>query len=155
MSSCRQSIFLFHGSASERFRIFRQGSEMQIDMPFFDSVEDALKAVVQFLGGIKRVGPMLFPDKSVDAATRYLLDCLNSDRHEKLSLTQIMMVMRLGHEAGFHSAFAWFAAEIGYDVKPITKGEELDRLTSVVEQSSKTLATALATLERIQRASAK
>lgn len=68
---------------------------MQIDMPFFDSPEDALKAIIQQLGGIKKVGPLLFPDKSVDAAARYLLDCLNADRPEKLALTQVMMLLRL------------------------------------------------------------
>lgn len=124
---------------------------MQIDMPFFDSPEDALKAVIQQLGGIKKVGPLLFPDKSVDAAARYLLDCVNHDRQEKLALTQIMMLLRLAHEAGYHTAYAWLSGEIGYDIKPITKAEEVDRLTSVVEQSTKTLASALATLDRLQR----
>lgn len=124
---------------------------MQIDMPFFDSPEDALKAIIQQLGGIKKVGPLLFPDKSVDAAARYLLDCVNHDRQEKLALTQIMMLLRLAHEAGYHTAYAWLSGEIGYDIKPITRGEEVDRLTSVVEQSTKTLAAALATLERLQR----
>lgn len=125
---------------------------MQIDTPFFDSPEDALKAIIQQLGGIERVGPLLFPDKSVDAAARYLLDCVNHDRQEKLALTQIMMLLRLAHEAGYHTAYAWLSGEIGYDVKPITRAEEVDRLTSVVEQSTKTLASALATLERLQRA---
>lgn len=124
---------------------------MQTEMPFYDSPEDALKAVIQQLGGIKRVGPKLFPDKSVDAAARYLLDCVNSDRSEKLALSQIMMLLRLAHEAGYHTAYAWMSGEIGYDIKPITRAEEQDRLTSVIEQSTKTLAQALATLERIQR----
>lgn len=124
---------------------------MQIDMPFFDSPEDALKAIIQQLGGIKKVGPRLFPDKTVDAAARYLLDCVNAERSEKLSLSQIMMLLRLAHEAGYHTAYAWISGEVGYDVKPITKAEEVDRLTTVVEQSTKTLATALAALERIQR----
>lgn len=124
---------------------------MQIEMPFFESPEDALKAVIQQLGGIKRVGPKLFPDKTVDAAARYLLDCVNAERAEKLSLTQVMMLLRLAHEAGYHTAFTWLSGEIGYDVKPVTRAEEVDRLTSVVEQSTKTLASALATLERLQR----
>lgn len=123
---------------------------MQIDMPFFDSPEDALKAIIQQLGGIKKVGPRLFPDKTVDAAARYLLDCVNSERSEKLALSQIMMLLRMAADAGYHTAFAWLAGDVGYDIKPITRAEEVDRLTSVVEQSSKTLAAALATLERIK-----
>jgi len=42
--------------------------------------------------------------------------------------------------------------DCGYASTPVSKCEEVDRLTSVVEQSTKTLATALATLERLQRA---
>lgn len=37
------------------------------------------------------------------------------------------------------------------DVKPITKAEEVDRLTTVVEQSTKALAAALTTLERLRK----
>lgn len=124
---------------------------MQTEMPFFESPEDALKSVIQHTGGVKRIGPMLFPDKTVDAAARYLLDCLNADRPEKLSITQIMMVLRLAHEAGHHTAYAWISGELGYEIKPITRAEEVDRLATVVDHSSRTLAAALATLERIQK----
>lgn len=124
---------------------------MQTDLPVFDSPEDALKAAIQQMGGVKRVGPRLFPDKSVDSAARYLLDCVNPDRPEKLALTQIMLLLRLAHEAGYHTAYAWLSGEIGYDVQPVSRVEEVDRLTSVVEQSTRTLAAALATLERLHR----
>ena len=124
---------------------------MQSEMPFFEGPEDALRAAVQALGGAKKVGPMLWPDKGIDAAARHLLDCINPSRAEKLEITQLMRVFGLAKEAGYHAPFAWFANEVGYDTKPITKAEEVDRLTFVVEQSSKTLAAALGALERIQR----
>lgn len=125
---------------------------MQGELPFYEGPEDALRAAIQALGGAKKVGPMLWPDKSIDSASRLLLDCINPGRPEKLELTQIMRIFALAKEAGCHGPFAWFAGEIGYDSKPITKAEEIDRLTSVVEQSSKTLAAAVAALERIQNA---
>lgn len=124
---------------------------MQGELPFYECPEDALRAAVQALGGAKRVGPMLWPDKGVDNAARLLLDCLNPSRAEKLEASQIIRVFNLAKDAGVHGPFAWFAGEIGYEAKPITKAEEVDRLTSVVEQSSKTLAAAVAALERIQR----
>lgn len=128
---------------------------MQGEMPFFESVEDALKAAVQALGGSKKVGSMLWPDKGLDDASRSLLDCLNPGRHAKLEASQLMLIFRSSKDAGCHGPFAWFAGEIGYDAKPITSAEEKDRLTSVVEQSTKALADALARLERMQgRASA-
>ena len=126
-------------------------TEMQGEMPFYDSPEDALRAVVAALGGPKKVGAALFPDKSVDAAGRSLLDCLNADRAEKLTLSQWLLILRMAREAGIHTAMHWIAGEVGYDAKPITKADEIDRLTAVIEQSSKTFASAVATLERIQR----
>lgn len=124
---------------------------MQTELPFYEGPEDALRAAVQELGGAKKVGPLLWPDKSVDGASRLLLDCINSGRAEKLEITQIMRIFALAKDAGCHAPYAWFSGVIGYDTKPIAKAEEIDRLTTVVEQSSKTLAAALATLERIQK----
>ena len=124
---------------------------MQTEMPFFEGIEQALAACVQALGGAKAVGAKLWPDKSVEDARTLLLNCMNSTRKEKLDYTQIMFLFREAKAAGCHAPFAWFANEIGYDTKPITKAEEVDRLTSVVEQASKTLSAAVASLERIQR----
>lgn len=123
---------------------------MQTELPFYESPEDALRAAIQVLGGAKKVGPMMWPDKTIDNAARQLLDCINPSRAEKLDMSQIMRVFSLAKEAGCHGPFAWFAGEIGYDTKPITKAEEVDRLTTVIEQSAKTLAAAMSAMERIQ-----
>jgi hypothetical protein len=123
---------------------------MQAEMPFFDSPEDAIRNAVQQLGGAKQVGPLLWPDKSVDAASRLLLDCLNQSRSEKLEISQVLHILRLARNAGFHATTQWLNNEIGYEARPVVKEEEMDRLTSVVEQSTKTLAAALKQLERIQ-----
>lgn len=128
---------------------------MQAELPFFETPEDAVRAAVQALGGSKKVGTLLWNDKGIDNASRLLLDCINPGRAEKLEMSQVMLILRLAKDAGCHAPFTWMAAEIGYDVKPITRGEEVDRLTTVVEQSTKTLAQALAALERIQRGAVK
>lgn len=123
---------------------------MQADLPFYESPEDALRAAVQALGGSKKVGIMLWPDKGVDNASRLLMDCLNTSRAEKLDMSQVMRVLAMAKEAGCHTPFSWMASVIGYDITPITQAEEVDRLTTVVEQSSKTLAAALTMLERLK-----
>ena len=97
-------------------------------MPFFESPEDALKSTVQQLGGSKRVGAMLFPDKSVDAAARSLLDAINQDRPEKLSLSQVIMLLRMAHDAGHHASAQYLAAEMGYTVQAIEPGDEIAAL---------------------------
>lgn len=125
---------------------------MQSDLPFFEGPEEALRAAVQHLGGTKKVGAMLWPDKTIDAAGRQLLDCLNPARSEKLDIGQVMFILARGKEAGYHAAFAWVASEVGYESRPITRAEEVDRLTSVIESASTTLANAVSALERVQRA---
>lgn len=124
---------------------------MQNEMPFYECVEAALTACVQALGGAKLVGSMLWvSDKSVDQAHKLLLDCLNPDRPEKLSYSQVIYIFRLAKQAGFHAGFDWYANECEYECQPITKAEQVDRLTSVIEQASKTLANALSSIERIR-----
>jgi hypothetical protein len=124
---------------------------MQADLPIFESIEDALRASVQALGGTKQVGHMLWPDKSIDNAGKLVSDCLNPHRNERLEPSQLLLIFRKAREAGCYEPFRWFAAEAGYDASPITRAEEIDRVTLVIEQASKTLATATAALERIQR----
>ena len=125
---------------------------MQSDFPFFEGPEEALRAAVQHLGGAKKVGAMLWPDKTIDAAGRQLLDCLNPARPEKLDFGQVMFILAKAKDSGYHTAFAWMANEVGYESRPVTRAEEVDRLTSVIESASATLANAVNALERVQRA---
>lgn len=123
---------------------------MQSELPFYEGPEDALRGAVQALGGAKKVGVLLWPDKSADAAARLLLDCLNQGRPEKLELTQIILILSLAKEAGFHAPFFWFAGEVGYCATPVTKADETDRLATIIEQSSKAFADAVRRLERLR-----
>ncbi len=124
---------------------------LQNEMPFFDAPEKALDACIQALGGCKKVGVILFPEKASESASTYLANCVDPHRHEKLSLAHTLMLFRMAKQSGVYAPFLWFASECGYDALPITKAEEVDRLTSVVEHASKELSAAVAALERIQR----
>lgn len=124
---------------------------MQNEMPFYEHPEDALTACVQALGGAKKVGGMLFPDKTAENARDYLLACLNTTRNEKLSVSQILFVFREAKKVGFHAGFEYFAHEAEYDARPISKAEEVDRTIAVIEQSTQSLTRALDQLERLQR----
>lgn len=123
---------------------------MQGELPFYESPEDAIKAAVQHLGGAKVVGGMLWPDKSPDAARTRLLDCLNPARSERLDLSEGMFILRKAREAGCHGPFSWIGAELGYETRPINRQEEIGRVVDVIEKSSRTLAAATATLERLR-----
>ena len=123
---------------------------MQLE-PTFDHPEDAIKALVQEMGGSKVIASQLWPDKAVENASRLLNDCLNIRRPEKLDVSQIMMILYQAKEQGRHSTMKWIAGELGYEVHPITRREEMDRLTIVVEEAGRALTGALESLERIKR----
>lgn len=106
---------------------------------FFESVNDALREAVRQLGGHKKVGPALWPEHPLEQASNRLRDCLNPDRREKLSPEQILFILKLGREAGYHGAMAFLATDAGYEaprpLAPEDKEAELQRMfIAAVEQ---------------------
>ncbi len=81
---------------------------------FFEDINDALREVVQQLGGAKAVGPTLWPEKSVEQAQTLLLACLNSERKERLTPDQVLLLLRRGREAGCHAAINYICESSGY-----------------------------------------
>lgn len=47
------------------------------DPLLYEDELDAAKDAVKALGGAKKVGPLIWPDKAPETAARHLLDCLN------------------------------------------------------------------------------
>ena len=96
-----------------------------------DSINDALIDAVKALGGSKQVGPMLWPEKTPDAAQRLLLACLNEDRPEHLTPEHVMYVLKMARAKGKHEAFQYIAHELGYaqpvPVEPRDETAELMR----------------------------
>lgn len=116
---------------------------------FVENIYDALKSIVQHLGGAKMVGGHLWPQKSVDDARRLLLDCLNPDRHEKLDPEQVLLLFRLGRDAEFHVAKHWFDREAGYQpAAPLDPREAELQLVRTIDQATATLERALGELQR-------
>jgi hypothetical protein len=127
------------------------GKPMSQPPLFVESVYDALRAIVNHLGGPKTVGILLWPAKSVDDARRQLLDSMNPDRAEKLDPEQIVMLFRMAREADFHVSKHWFDSETGYlPSTPADPTEEQARLVSVIESAGLTLQRALAMLDKMR-----
>lgn len=116
---------------------------------FFDDLNDALRTVVQALGGMKAVGIRLWPDKAPDAAGRYLADCLNAAKSEKLSGDQILLLLRWGHDIGVHAGMQYIAQEAGYEITPISPEGERDRLADAILEGARALDRALKQAERL------
>ena len=95
---------------------------------------DAARDVVRRLGGAKKVGPQIWPDKTPDGAARYLLDCLNASRAERMSPSQLLLLMRMGCAAGHHELMSHLLREAGYqDPIPRDPRSEAAQLASRLE----------------------
>jgi hypothetical protein len=96
-----------------------------------ESFEDALRSCVDASGGFKRVGAQLWPSLPVDQAGRRLAQSLDLDRPEKLSLSELLLVIKLGRDAGCHVAMSFITQATGYETPaptdPQNEKEKLQR----------------------------
>lgn len=96
---------------------------------YFNDVDDAMRHVVAVLGGPKKVGPMLRGQElSVDAAARWISDCLNADRQAQFHPNHILALLRAAHEIGDHTGFNYLASECGYSAVPVVPEDEAAEL---------------------------
>jgi len=89
----------------------------QESLPLFEDMLDALAAVVHELGGYKKIGCLLRPELSTkpEGASQWMRDCLNKEKRERLNPEQVMLLLRLAREAGYHAAKHWIDSELGYE----------------------------------------
>lgn len=122
---------------------------MSQDALFYDSLADALRAVVQALGGTKAAGCRLWPEKTPEAAHRTLLDCLNDARPEKLSPEQVLWLLAEARRVGCHAAMNYLARNSGYaDPQPIEPEDERARLQREFIEAQKAMAQLAGRMER-------
>lgn len=106
---------------------------------FIEDVYDALKAAVQVLGGAKAVAGRLWPHKPIDQARKDLLDCLNRDNDRKFDVEEILAILKMAGEAGYHQAKHWIDHSLGYQpTQPLDPIVERDRLADALERASQT-----------------
>lgn len=118
---------------------------------FQDSISEALRELITALGGAKKVGSEMRPEKSADEAGRWLSDCLNSDRRDRLTPEQLIWLLRRGRAIDCHVAMNFLCADAGYEeAKPISQVDERAKLAETISTASKTLSSALAAIERLK-----
>lgn len=125
-------------------------NDMQVAL-FHERIEDALDEVIRCCGGRKSFAAELWPAKPERDRHNLIDACLNPTRPEKFSPAQVLFIARRGAEVGCHALMHYFGAECGYEVKPFTKAEEIDRVASIVDNAAQVLAAGLATIERLKR----
>lgn len=115
-----------------------------------ESVNDALIACVKACGGSKQVGPRLWPEKTPDAAQRMLLDCLNDDRPQHLNPEQVMLVLRMARDKGFHAGMDFIVSALSYaPTTPVEPEDERAALQRQFLQGVETMSKLAARLEKM------
>lgn len=117
---------------------------------FAESLEQALRDAVGVLGGPKRVGGLLWPEKPADVAGKLLNHCLDDDRPEKLDLGQLLFIMKRARLANCHSVMAYLAAELNYECKPVDPETEVQRLQREFIDAQRELSKLVAKIEAKQ-----
>lgn len=131
-------------TASDVVRLARESGK-------FATFEEVLREAVDAAGGPKRVGSLLFPTKDAIAAARYLSDCLNPQRNEKLDAPHLLTILRLARDAGHHEAKHWLDRQSGYaPTPPVEVDDERAELARVLRTASETMRDALAALARLE-----
>lgn len=116
-----------------------------------ESINDALIDCVKALGGSKQVGPMLWPEKTPDAAQRTLLDALNPDRPNRLAPEQVLLLLRKARAAGSHDALSWILGDLGYAAPiPVEPVDELAQLQREFIQATQIMSQDLRRMEELQ-----
>src|SRR4051812_28370161 len=81
---------------------------------FHETFTDALREIIDALGGAKKVGQLMRPEKSVDTARSWVLDCLNPDREARFDPDQVLWLLREGRRIGCHAGARHLSRETGY-----------------------------------------
>lgn len=124
----------------------------QANLAIYEDDLDAIRDAVRALGGTKIVGHLLRPEMAPDQAGAWLKDCLNAERREKLSMAQILKVLRLAHDTGYHSPVQYLASEMGYAVTPIEPEDEYHALQRTFTESVKLQRQIMERMERMTHA---
>jgi hypothetical protein len=121
---------IYFGAFQPIFRIESQGRDMEQVRLIVDSLNDAVRDTARVIG-LKEIAKELWPAKGTEAAARYLNDCLNPERDQKLSGEEILHIARRGRELGCHMITAFFNMDAGYappiPVDPEDQKAELQR----------------------------
>lgn len=115
-----------------------------------DTIYDALRALIDGLGGPKRVAATLWPAREVGDGQRYLLKCLDSERPEKLGLEEFVWLMRAGREAGCHVLADHLAQACLYEIRPADPAVIEQQVAAELERTMAAASDLLRQWERIK-----
>lgn len=124
---------------------------MSDQMPLFvEDLTEAIRATIMGLGGYKKVGAEMRPEMLADAAGRWLADCLNPDRRDKLCPDQLAWLRRKARQEGVHILTYFEARDAGYsEPQPIEPEDERAKLQREFISATKGIEQIMRRLEAI------
>lgn len=115
-----------------------------------DGLNGILVECVRACGGSKQVGPLLWPEKTPEAAQRLILACLNEDRAERLSPEQLAFVLKLAKAKGCHAGIHFLCDTLGYShptpIEPRDEAAELQKQFIAATEAMQQLAARMESL---------
>lgn len=116
---------------------------------FHECLTDAINDCIRALGGNKKVGGMLWPEKGVEDARRALLDALNPDRPNKLSPDQALLIVSEAAKQGCLAGITYITRACRCaDPQPIEPEDERAALQRQFVEQSKAMQQLFARMER-------
>lgn len=101
---------------------------MQQEPLWHDSFESALWSTAEAIGP-KDIGSQLWPEKSPEDAAKLLARCCDEERAEKLSPSQIELIIRRGREHDCHIPIHYLCQRGGYtEPHPVEPEDERAKL---------------------------
>lgn len=117
---------------------------------FHEDIWQALTDCVRALGGAKVVGHRLRPELDPQDAGKWLLDCVNPARKDKLCLEQVLWILRESRAIGCHAGMAYIAKDVGYaEPQPIEPEDEYGQLQRTFTESVKAQSALVARMEQL------
>lgn len=118
---------------------------------FYESIYDAVGAVVQAMGGKKKVATLLWPRMRPESAYTRLAHCLSDEFPEKLSPEELLFLISSGRQIGCHAIMTYLSSEGGY-APPITvePQDEADALRREIRDGLAALNRRFERLERVE-----
>lgn len=102
--------------------------QAQIPM-FVDDLNEAIRATINALGGMKEVGSKLKPELDPIDAGKWLANCINTGKRDRLNPDQLAYIRRKARAAGCHILAAFEAHDAGYaPPQPIAPEDEAAQL---------------------------
>lgn len=126
---------------------------MQQPELWFDRWEDALRSVlisVYGKGWAQKAAANMSPTDDPIARGKWLEHALNPERAEKLALAEIVWILRLGRQHGYHDAMFYLTDEASYQRPiPITPEQRRDALREEAAGLAERLESVVRELRRV------